>query len=564
MSPERIRPGSARARQGGENAAPEHSEAGQGAETEAPPGAAVGEGSEAAAEAPAPEERAGASGDSAPQDVPVGESAPVDDAGEEPTPFTWRVAPPIEPSGEEELLPEPEPILAPGRQAAANGRASATASVEIDDEPVGIVVPEPASGEHLNWFRKLYFGRTHFDFVRHRRIWFAISSVLILAGAISLGVRGLNLSIDFVGGTSWTVPAKTLNVSSSKAVNEARNAVAPFGLAGATITELGVGSNATIEVAAKVSGTNTAVNSSTLRSEVATALGKLAHTGPESVSITQVGPSWGSQITNKAIEALIVFFILIAIYISIFFEWRMALAAIVAVAHDVMVVVGIYSLTGLEVTPDTVVAVLTILGYSLYDTIVVFDRVRDNIRSLGPSNKLTISDIVNLSMNQTLARSVNTSLVAILPILAVLLLGAEVLGATTLEYFGFALLIGLLSGAYSSIFIASPLVALMKEKEQRWRNVRERLARRGADRLLLSPADIAAGILDGDGGLRRSPAAERRAQSRVLASGGAIANESVGGREPEGVALRSGPSRAAARKRPGGSRPAARRRGGRR
>src|SRR6202000_1780974 len=152
--------------------------------------------------------------------------------------------------------------------------------------------------------------------------------------------------------------------------------------------------------------------------------------------------------------------------------WRMAAAAIVAVAHDVLVTVGIYSLSGFEVTPDTVVAFLTILGYSLYDPLVVFDRIRDNVKNLSVRDRLTFSDVVNLSMNQTLARSINTSLVAILPILAVLVLGAQVLGATTLQYFGLALLVGLATGAYSSIFIASPLVALMKEREPRYRMLR--------------------------------------------------------------------------------------------
>ena len=192
---------------------------------------------------------------------------------------------------------------------------------------------------------------------------------------------------------------------------------------------------------------------------MASRLGSLTHQSAQTVSIDSVGPTWGSQITHKAVVALIVFFILIALYISIFFEWRMAFAAIVAVLHDILVTVGIYSLTGLEVTPDTVVAFLTILGYSLYDTIVVFDRVRDNTKNLTLRDRLTYSDIVNASMNQTLARSINTSLVAVMPILAVLVLGAEILGATTLQYFGLALLVGLTTGAYSSIFIASPLVA---------------------------------------------------------------------------------------------------------
>ena len=190
------------------------------------------------------------------------------------------------------------------------------------------------------------------------------------------------------------------------------------------------------------------------------ALGQIGARPAGQVSITDVGPTWGSQITEKAIMAVLVFFIVVVVYISFRFEWKMAIAALIAVIHDLLVTAGIYSLSGFQVTPDTVIAVLTILGYSLYDTVVVFDRVGENTKGLGASGRMTYEDIVNLSMNQTLARSINTSLVAILPVLSVLVIGAQILGATTLQYFGLALVIGLTSGAYSSIFIASPVLAV--------------------------------------------------------------------------------------------------------
>ena len=240
-----------------------------------------------------------------------------------------------------------------------------------------------------------------------------------------------------------------------------------------------------------------------------------------------VGPSWGGEITRKALIALIVFFILIALYISIFFEFRMAIAAIIAVAHDVLVTVGIYSLSGFEVTPDTVVAFLTILGYSLYDTIVVFDRIRDNVKNLSVRDRMTFSDVVNLSMNQTLARSLNTSLVAIMPILAVLVLGAEILGASTLQYFGLALLVGLATGAYSSIYIASPLVAVMKEREPRYAQLRERLALRGVDRVLLSASEVATGTYGEMAAVLRPPRVRLRREAappgRILPGASVIA-----------------------------------------
>jgi preprotein translocase subunit SecF len=198
------------------------------------------------------------------------------------------------------------------------------------------------------------------------------------------------------------------------------------------------------------------------------------------VNVTFVGPSWGKDVSKKAQKALIVFFLVIATYISLRFEYKMAIAAIVAMLHDILVTVGIYALSGLEVSPATVVAFLTILGYSLYDTIVVFDKVAENEKNLGASGKIGYSDIVNLSMNQTLMRSLNTSFVAILPILSMLVLGVLVLGATALGDFGLALFIGLLTGAYSSIFVASPLLAFLKEREPQWKAVRDKLAARGA------------------------------------------------------------------------------------
>jgi preprotein translocase subunit SecF len=165
----------------------------------------------------------------------------------------------------------------------------------------------------------------------------------------------------------------------------------------------------------------------------------------------------------------------------------MAVGALVALLHDILVTVGIYSLSGFQVTPDTVVAFLTILGYSLYDTMVVFDRVQDNTEGIGASGRMTYSSIVNLSMNQVLARSINTSVVAIMPILSVLVIGAQMLGATTLQYFGLALFIGLTTGAYSSIFIASPLVATLKEREGRYKTIRSRLEARGEADIMINP-----------------------------------------------------------------------------
>jgi preprotein translocase subunit SecF len=343
----------------------------------------------------------------------------------------------------------------------------------------------PKEPRHGPWTR-LYRGETSFDFIGRRRIWFAISAFIIIIGIISLATRGLNLGIDFKGGTSWDVPSASLSV------DQARNAVSPLGLGAATIEVLGSGSHRTVEVQYNIGNLSQAAKTAKIN-QVSAALARAGQVKASSVSYQDVGPTWGGDVTTKAIRALIVFLVAIALYITFRFEWRMALAALVAVAHDVLLTAGIYSLSGFQVTPDTVVAFLTVLGYSLYDTIVVFDRVRDNTRGLATTGRVTVSDTINLSMNQTLARSINTSLVAVLPILSVLVIGAQVLGATTLQDFGLALFIGLTSGAYSSIFIASPLLAMLKEREPKYANIRRRVESRGEPRTVLTPAAVAAG-----------------------------------------------------------------------
>jgi preprotein translocase subunit SecF len=371
---------------------------------------------------------------------------------------------------------------------------------------------------------RLYRGETRFDFVGKRRIWFGISTVIILLGIVSIIVRGgLNLGIEFKGGTEWTIAAP--GITQTQAVD----ALKGTGVVDPTVQLLGSGNRQTLNVQAdlnKLSQANqtqvsqnvqnamlrvtghhpgsTSQATTTTTSAATTTTAKAgATTGststtttsttvpPDKVSVTTVGPTWGSSITNDAIKALIIFFVVVGIYISIRFEPKMALAAFIAMIHDVAVAVGIYSIFNFQVTPDTVVAILTILGYSLYDTVVVFDRVRDNTRGIGTSGRLTYPQLINLSMNQTLARSINTSAVAILPVLAVLLIGAQFLGASTLQSYGLALFVGLLSGAYSSIFIAAPVLCMMKEREPRWVDIANRLAKRGDSGAFYSAADAA-------------------------------------------------------------------------
>lgn len=362
--------------------------------------------------------------------------------------------------------------------------------------------------EKRSLWQRLYHGETAFDFVGKRRRWFLLSGVLILVGLASLVTRGLNFGIDFEGGTVWEVRARDASVA------EARDALRPVGLGDARVQVLG---SDTLRVTA-----DTAEGAD--RDRVTAALARLARVDEGQVSVNQVGPSWGGEVTDKARNALIIFFVVITLYLTWRFEWKMALAALSAVVHDILVTVGVYSLSGFEVTPATVIAFLTILGYSLYDTIVVFDKVDENTRGLAASGRITYADTVNLSMNQTLMRSLNTSVVAILPILSVLILGAYVFGATTLQDFGLALIVGLLTGAYSSIYIASPILAILKEREPRYASIRQRLLAKGGAGAPLTPAAAAAAgggttATSGDGdGLLRPGAANRPRPARAASA----------------------------------------------
>jgi preprotein translocase subunit SecF len=322
-------------------------------------------------------------------------------------------------------------------------------------------------------FSRLYNGETAFDFVGHRRRWFALSGAIIIVGLLALGVKGLNFGIDFKGGTSWEVPAKGVSVS------EARSAVAGAGVKDATVQTLKGANGTDIRVEAKVPPADQA--------KVTAALAKLTHQNENDVAVNSVGPTWGHEITHKALIALAAFFVAVGVFITLRFQAKMAFAALVAVFHDILITIGVYAIFGFDVTPNTVIALLTILGYSLYDTVVVFDKIDENTRGLAASGRMTYSDTVNLSMNQVLMRSINTSLVALLPILSVLVIGDLFLGATTLKEFGLALFVGLLSGAYSSIFIAAPILAMLKEREPRYATIRQRLESRGTAGAILTP-----------------------------------------------------------------------------
>lgn len=308
----------------------------------------------------------------------------------------------------------------------------------------------------------IFHERTNFDIIGRPWRWAIVSGVIILVGVLGLGLRGLNLGIDFKGGTQWDfTAASSVHVSSGSVRSVAQPIVGD-----ATI--LIVGSHQVRVQAKNVSQAK--------QTQMIDALARYGHVSASKVSVTDVGPTWGKQVSNKALKALVAFFILIALYLSFRFEFKMAVAAIIAVIHDIIVTVGVYAVSHFEVTPATVIAFLTILGFSLYDTVVVFDKVKDNVPTLGSVKGDTYSLMVNRSMNQVLMRSLNTSFVALLPVFSLLVVGSWLFGALALREFALALFVGLLTGAYSSIFVATPILAWWKEREPRYRALRERSA----------------------------------------------------------------------------------------
>jgi len=316
---------------------------------------------------------------------------------------------------------------------------------------------------------RLYRGEISYDFIGHRKRWYLVSGALIVISLVSILVRGLHPSIDFKGGAVFQFPRNGHSVSDVSA------AVRAAGVTPEVVTITGSGSAARFRVETKALTQNSTVDKV---KDVETQIEQRIGVTEKKINVSTVGSTWGSQITKKAIYGLIIFLIAVTIYLSIRFEWRMALAAIIALIHDLIITAGIYSLVGFEVSPSTVIALLTILGYSLYDTVVVFDKVRENIAGITGGSRMTLSQAANLAINQTLVRSINTSIIALLPVAGLLVIGAGLLGAGSLKDLALALLIGLASGAYSSIFIATPLVADMKEREPAYRQLARRVAAR--------------------------------------------------------------------------------------
>ncbi|HEX7187505.1 MAG TPA: protein translocase subunit SecF [Actinomycetes bacterium] len=309
---------------------------------------------------------------------------------------------------------------------------------------------------------RLYRGEVSYDFIGHRKLWYGVSAVLLVVSILSLLVLRLTLGIEFRGGAEFRVKSPTV---SDDAVRETVGNVV-----GGEIVVQRVGSDT-------VRAQTETLTSEELE-EVQTALAEEFDVASEDVSTQFIGPSWGQDISSKALRALVFFLLGVVIFLSLYFEWKMALAAMIALLHDLVITAGLYSLIGFEVTPATVIGFLTILGYSLYDTVVVFDKVRENTHGLAGGSRMTYSGAVNLAVNQTLVRSINTSVIALLPIGAILFAGVVLLGAGPLKDLSLALFIGVAVGAYSSVFIAPALLAGFKEREPAMQALAKRVANR--------------------------------------------------------------------------------------
>ncbi|MEU1308505.1 protein translocase subunit SecF [Streptomyces cinnamoneus] len=313
---------------------------------------------------------------------------------------------------------------------------------------------------------RLYRGEVGYDFVGKRKIWYGISILITITAIVGLAVRGLNMGIEFSGGAVFTTPKTSVSATQARTTAEEVSGHT------ALVQKLG---DRTLRV--QVSELTPEQSRKTQE-----ALAKKLDVPLDKVNTDIVGPSWGDQIANKAWTGLGIFMILVVIYLAIAFEWRMALAALIALIHDLTITVGVYALVGFEVTPGTVIGLLTILGYSLYDTVVVFDGLKEGSKDLTKQTRFTYSEMANRSLNGTLVRSINTTVVALLPVAGLLFIGGGFLGAGMLNDISLALFVGLAAGAYSSIFIATPLVADLKERDPQMQALAKRVrARRAAD-----------------------------------------------------------------------------------
>ncbi|MHA6509566.1 protein translocase subunit SecF [Tessaracoccus sp. Y1736] len=361
------------------------------------------------------------------------------------------------------------------------------------------------STRKLGIAERLYTGQTSYDFIKHRRLWFIVSAVIIGVSLLLLVLRGLTLGIEFSGGTDFQAPMSIQQGT----VDEVRAQMADVAVKDLAPQVFALGEDAIRVQTRALSPDETNV----VRAEVA----RIAGSPVNDVTYNAISGSWGEQITRQGTIALVVFIVLVMALIAVYFrDWKMSVAAVVAVFHDLLVTVGVYAAVGFTVTPSTVIGVLTILAYSLYDTVVVFDKIRENVKGIEHTSH-TYSEQANLAVNQVLVRSLNTTVIGVLPVLALFIAGAT-LQSGPLADLGLALLIGMIAGAYSSLFIAMPVLAWLREREPVMVEHREQLARRkaraaqraGAHKQQLDAAAEPMALVDGEAFLAAGVRQQRR------------------------------------------------------
>lgn len=359
--------------------------------------------------------------------------------------------------------------------------AEKSTSTKERDPKTGAVITSSDKGlQREGLAQRLYSGDISFDFVRLRNRFYAISVVLMLVSIGALLIRGINPGIEFEGGAEFEISAPVNDDTVEDYTEAAQRADVPE-LGEVTVRTIG---DQRVKVQTRTLNPETEVPS------VREALAQQAGTTADQIGYSAIGASWGGQITQKALLALGIFLILVTLMIAIYFRnWKMSVAAMVALLHDLVLTIGVYALVGFTVTPATVIGVLTILGYSLYDTVVVFDKVRENTRNLSGQTTRTYGEAANTAVNQVLIRSVNTTIVGVLPVAALLITGTFVLGEGPLKDLALALFVGMIAGAYSSIFIATPLLVQMKNRETDIRRHTARVMKRRGQQV--DEADLA-------------------------------------------------------------------------
>lgn len=326
-------------------------------------------------------------------------------------------------------------------------------------------------------FQRLYTGTGAFDIVGHRKRWFVFFGALILACIATMGVRGFNLGIEFEGGTQIQLPAA--GAEGPITTDEASDAFADvMGTNPAEAQQVGTGESATIQLRSETLEPNEVQQVKQALFEQLQPVDASGQPSQQVISDSRVSATWGGEISRQALIALAVFLVLVAVFLILYFETWMAVSALIALLHDIVVTAGVYALVGFEVTPATAIGLLTILGYSLYDTVVVFDKVKENTRGILNLTRRTYAEAANLALNQTLMRSINTSVIALLPVLGLLVIGYLLLGSGTLQDLALVLLTGMLAGTFSSVCLATPLLVAFKMREPKYRKQAEKVRAR--------------------------------------------------------------------------------------